>query len=80
MRTTLTLDDDVSRLVEDAVRSDRRTMKDVVNDALRRALGTADGVSAHVVPVHRSGVRGGIDVARLNHLVDELADDELTSS
>lgn len=38
MRTTLTLDDDVLRLIQDAVHRERRSMKDVVNDALRCAL------------------------------------------
>jgi hypothetical protein len=37
-RTTLTLDDDVARLLDDAVHRERRPMKQVVNDALRRAL------------------------------------------
>jgi len=38
MRATLTLDDDVARLIDDAVHRERRPMKQVVNDALRRAL------------------------------------------
>ena len=38
MRTTLTLDPDVARLVDEAVHRERRPMKHVVNEALRRAL------------------------------------------
>ncbi|MFV0373559.1 hypothetical protein [Microbacterium sp.] len=74
MRTTLTLDDDVARLLDDAVHRDRRTMKDVVNDALRRGLAApAEAVPApYVAPVHSSGLRAGIDVARLNQLIDDL--------
>lgn len=74
MRTTLTLDDDVARLLDDAVHRDRRTMKDVVNEALRRGLSApAEVVSApYVAPVHSSGLRAGIDFARLNQLIDDL--------
>lgn len=81
MRTTLTLDDDVARLVDDAVHRERRSMKDVVNDALRKGL-TAPQAEAdpYRVPVHRSGVRAGVDPARLNQLVDELADERVTEA
>jgi hypothetical protein len=43
MRTTLTLDDDVARLLEDAVHRQRRPMKQVVNDALRQGLAPKAG-------------------------------------
>nr|WP_279386652.1 hypothetical protein [Mycobacterium uberis] len=38
VRTTLTLDDDVFCLVEEAIHRERCTMKHVINDALRSAL------------------------------------------
>jgi hypothetical protein len=38
MRTTLSLDDDVAVLIEKARRQGDRSLKDVVNDALRRGL------------------------------------------
>ena len=38
MRTTLTLDPDVSKLVERVCKERRASFKQVVNDALRRAL------------------------------------------
>ncbi|MDQ3781534.1 MAG: ribbon-helix-helix domain-containing protein, partial [Actinomycetota bacterium] len=37
MRTTVTLDPDVARLVDDAVHGSRRSRKQVINDALRKA-------------------------------------------
>lgn len=40
IRTTLTLDPDAAALIQDAIHRDRRPMKQVVNDALRRALAT----------------------------------------
>lgn len=81
MRTTLTLDDDVARLVEDAMHRDRHSMKVVINDALRRGLLTAvnQPLPPYVASVHHSAVRPGIDDARLNQLADELgiADDSV---
>jgi len=38
MRTTLTLDDDVARLLERAQKSRKASFKAVVNDALRQGL------------------------------------------
>ncbi len=75
MRTTLTLDDDVARLVDDAVHRERRSMKDVINDALRTAL--APPVSReqpYRLTPHVSAVRPGFDPAGFNRLADELED------
>ena len=76
MRTTLTLDPDVARLVDDAVHRERRPMKQVINDALRRALGPAlpVGEPYHLIP-HDSGVRPGFDLTGFNRLTDELDDE-----
>ena len=79
MRTTLTLDDDVARLLDDAVHRERRTMKDVVNDALRRGLAVGEP-EAYVLPVHSSGIRSGVDVARLNQVIDDLADEQAVAA
>lgn len=77
MRTTLTLDEDVARLVDDVVHRERRSRKDVVNDALRKALApmSEQPETRYVVVPHRSTVRAGLDAGRLNQLVDELADE-----
>ena len=77
MRTTLTLDDDVARRIDEIVRRERRTMKDVVNNALRRGLGVTEAIEPYRVPVHRTRLRAGIDPARMNQLADELEDREL---
>ena len=73
MRTTLTVDPDVARLVEDAVHRERCSMKQVVNDALRRAL-TAPRKQAgpYELVAHESGLRPGFDLAGFNRLSDEL--------
>lgn len=78
MRTTLTLDPDVSRLIEDAVHRERLPMKQVVNDALRRALAPTQSPRQpyRVVP-HVSSILPGVDMDRLNQLVDELEDEAI---
>lgn len=76
MRTTLTLDDDVVRLVEDAVHRERRPMKQVINDALRRALAPPVKRQEQYQP-HESAVRSGLDLAGFNKLADELEDEAL---
>jgi hypothetical protein len=71
MRTTLTLADDVARLVEDTVHRERRPMKQVVNDALRQALArpTDRQEPYHLTP-HESAVRPGYDPTGFNRLAD----------
>jgi hypothetical protein len=75
MRTTLTLDPDVAKLVEDAVHRERRPMKQVINDALRRALRQPVQLrEPFSVDVHESALRPGLDLAGFNQLADELED------
>ncbi len=78
MRTTVTFDDDVARLISDAQHRERKSFKQVVNDAVRRGLteGVPGGAPYHV-RVHHSGLRPGVDVTALNRLADELEDDGL---
>jgi hypothetical protein len=77
MRTTLTLDPDVARLVHDAVYEERRPMKQVVNDALRRALAPQIDRDPVRLVAHRSALRRGLDLGRLNQLADELEDEAI---
>lgn len=80
MRTTLTLDPDVSRLIDEAVHRERRPMKQIVNDALRRALGPETRSERVHVIAHESTVRPGIDLSKLNQLADELEDEAVMDS
>ncbi|HTX49117.1 MAG TPA: hypothetical protein VME40_06980 [Caulobacteraceae bacterium] len=43
MRTTLTIDDDVAMQLDELRKLDRRSLKTVVNDALRRGLQDMSG-------------------------------------
>lgn len=81
MRTTLTLDNDVAALIDDAVHVQRRPIKEVINEALRRGLAPTgrDAEPYRLVP-HDSAVRAGIDPAGLNRLAGELADEQTVAS
>jgi len=77
VRTTLTLDPDVSaKLHSEFARSDR-AFKTAVNEALRRGLGGAERPAkrtAYAVKPLRLAFRPGIDTDKLNELADELED------
>ena len=79
MRTTLTLDPDVARLLTEEAHRLRKPFKHVVNEAIRRGLAPSPvagaGQEVFRVQPHRTTLRPGIDVASLNRLVDELEDE-----
>lgn len=74
MRTTLTLDDDLARRLREEARRTGRPFKEVVNEAIRRGLAAPGGGTRKKFRVKASprGFRAGIDLGRLNQLVDEL--------
>jgi predicted transcriptional regulator len=75
MRTTVTLDPDVERLLKEAAHETRRSFKQVLNDAVRAGLQAS---STNVrrkrfsVKARPMGLRPGIDPTRLAELADEL--------
>lgn len=78
MQITLTLDEDVARLVEDAVHRQCRAMKRVINDALRSALGPQPARrEAYRLKPHESTLRPGLDLAGFNWFADELEDEAI---
>ncbi|MEK6372865.1 MAG: antitoxin [Acidobacteriota bacterium] len=76
MRTTLTLDDDLEKELRDSARREGRSFKEIVNETLRRGLtaGAPPGRRARRFRVHPKacGFRAGIDLTKLNQLLDEL--------
>ncbi len=75
MRTTLTLDRDVAEGLQREVRRTSKTFKAAVNDALRLGLGLSGKrpkAPRFRVRPHRFGFMAGIDLDRMNQLVDEL--------
>ena len=77
MRSTVTFEDDVARLISEAQHRERKTFKQVVNEAVRRGLAEMPPATAYRVRAHHSGVRPGVDVTALNRLADDLEDDAL---
>lgn len=75
MRTTLTLDDDVARLLQEEAQRLRLPFKQVVNRALRMGLrGDAEPQARprFQVKTHSFGLKPGVDPDRLNQFADEL--------
>ena len=79
MRTTLTLDPDVTEAIKARVAASKATFKDVVNDTLRQGLAakskTIEDKEFRVTPFSL-GLRPGIDPYKLNQLADELETQE----
>ena len=79
MRTTLTIEPDVEQALQREMRHTDRSMKAVVNDALRIGLGMRGKPPRprrFKVQPHAFAFKPGIDTDRLNQLVDELEADE----
>lgn len=75
MRTTLTLDPDVAERLRQETRRTGKPFKQAVNDALRAGLGVQrppKPAKRFVVKAYDLGVRPGVDLDRINQLVDEL--------
>lgn len=78
MRTTLTLDPDVARKLQNAVAQEGSTLKAVVNEALRRGLEqrTTRKRPLFRVKARPMGLRPGIDPYKLNQLAADLETDD----
>jgi len=75
MRTTVTIDEDVERLLRDLMHRSRQSFKATLNTALRIGLRHAlpdQTPKTFVVHARPMGLRAGIDPASLNTLVDEV--------
>ena len=74
MRTTLTLDDDVAAALELLRRSQRRSLKQLVNEALRRGL---DDMGKRRKPREwmqtRAVALGRVRVASIDNIAETLA-------
>ena len=83
MRTTLTIDPDVAKKIEQERRRTQRSLKDIINDALRAGLSGSVPSLAEMpryrVDAKRCGFRPGIDPERLNQLLDQLDAEDFAS-
>jgi hypothetical protein len=74
MRTTLTLDDDVAALLKRAMSRRNRSLKEVVNDALRDALSRQVSVRSGATRFETRGVDLGRSLApNLDNIAHVLA-------
>lgn len=80
MRTTLTLEPAVAERVRQQIRRTGKPLKAVVNEALRLGLGIA-GKTARAprfqVRPHAFAFKPGVDLDRINQLVDELESEQV---
>jgi hypothetical protein len=75
MRTTVTLDKDVERMLREAMHRSRSGFKQTLNAAIRAGLGqkTAHATRRQFVLKARPlGLRAGLDPAGFNKLADDL--------
>lgn len=75
MRTTVTLEPDVAAHLEELVHRTRKPFKVVLNDTIRKGLGSWDkprAVKRFRVEPWKSQLRPGLDDRRFNQLADEL--------
>ncbi len=74
MRTTLTLEDDLAAVLKERASGSGLSFNQVVNQTIRQRLGqrpAGHGDPPRTKP-HHFGFRPGIDLDKLNHLVDEF--------
>lgn len=75
VRTTLTIDDDLAGILQRKSRELDKPFKELVNNALRKGLAESSTEKKHKITVrpHDFGsMRAGLDMDRMNQLVDEL--------
>ena len=76
MRTTVTLDPDVQRLLKEAAHRSGRPFKQVINDAVRVGLqGTAGAAPPFKQPVFSLG-RAKLDLTKAGALTADLEDQD----
>ncbi len=79
----MTLEPDVARLIEEAAAEQRKPIKQVVNEALRRGLLPHEArrpARRFRVRPHQTSLQAGVDAESLNQLADELEDEAVTAS
>jgi len=75
MRTTVTLEPDVARLLDDQARRTRKSFKETLNAAVRLGLGRiseSPSPQEFIIEARPLQLKAGLDAGRLNSLLDEL--------
>lgn len=78
MRTTLTIDEEIAERIRREVALGKRSLKAVINDALRRGMGIepVKRRKPYRVKPHSSAFVAGVDPGRFNQLADDLEAEE----
>jgi hypothetical protein len=81
MRTTVTLDPDVERLLKTTAHKRGKSFKVVLNEAIRQSLSPRKKTSAKplLLPAHSSGLRPGFTWDNLSDQAEELEDREIAA-
>jgi len=83
MRTTIRLDDELEKRLREVALGRGKRFGQVVNEVLRAGLGVLAGTGAKPKPFKvnatHCGFRPGMDVEKLNQLVDEMEVDDFES-
>lgn len=81
MRTTVTLDPDVARMLNDQAARSRKSFKETLNTAVRLGLSRSDDAKTSppfVIEARPMGLRAGVDPVRLNSLLDDMETERFT--
>lgn len=79
MRTTVTLDSDVERILREETHRTGKSFKEILNLAVRKALKPKPTSLPKLLPPLRMGVMPGIDPSRISRLADDLEAEEYRS-
>jgi hypothetical protein len=71
----MTIDDDLAARLDERARSERLSVREVLDTILRQALVGPAPPDRFVVRVQESALQPGVDPLRLNQLADELEDE-----
>ena len=83
MRTTVTLDKDVEKMLREAMHSSRRSFKEMLNEAIRAGLSkksTGSKRPPFKIKAKPMGLKEGLDPAALNKIADELEVNAIVSA
>ena len=75
MRTTVTLEPDVARLLSEHARRTRKSFKETLNAAVRSSLGRvtdSSGDREFTIEARPMQLKAGVDAGHLNALLDDL--------
>lgn len=81
MRTTVTLDPDVARMLNDQAARSRKSFKETLNAAVRLGLSRSDDAKTSapfVIEARPMALRAGVDPVRLNSLLDDMETEHFT--